>query len=154
MFIMGKNKKSSFLVRLMGLLLLSSAFSLSSAADDVIVMPEFPGGVEALKQYLTDNIVCPTTVRKMDITGEVVVEFTVERAGQLSGINIIKGVCSELDEEALRVVRNMPRWKPGTKNGITTRVKMTLPINFKIYKTSTKYVDESQEVTTKKRRRR
>lgn len=151
---MGKNKKSSFLVRLMGLLLLSSAFSLSSAADDVIVMPEFPGGVEALKQYLTDNIVCPTTVRKMDITGEVVVEFTVERAGQLSGINIIKGVCSELDEEALRVVRNMPRWKPGTKNGITTRVKMTLPINFKIYKTSTKYVDESQEVTTKKRRRR
>ena len=138
----------------MGVLLLSSVFSLSSAADDVIVMPEFPGGVEALKQYLTDNIVCPTAVRKMDITGEVVVEFTVERAGQLSGINIIKGVCSELDEEALRVVRNMPRWKPGTKNGITTRVKMTLPINFKMYKTSTKYIDDSQEVTTKKRRRR
>lgn len=151
---MENNMVSRMFSRVFCMFAISMLFVTKAAADDIVVMPEFPGGVEALKQYLKENIVCPTTVRKMDITGEVVVEFTVERAGQLSGVNIVKGVCSELDEEALRVVRNMPRWKPGTKNGVSTRVKMTLPINFKIYKSSTKYVDESQEVTTKKRFRR
>lgn len=149
-----QNKRNHIIARLFCLLALSLLPLLGHADDDVIVMPEFPGGVEALKEYLTENIVCPTSVRKMDMSGEVVVEFTVERAGQLTGVNIVKGVCSELDEEALRVVKGMPRWKPGTKNGVSTRVKMTLPINFKIFKSSTKYVDESQEVTTKKRRRR
>lgn len=123
--------------------------SLSALAADKIVYPEFPGGTAELKKYLEENIVYPTTARKLEITGEVVVEFTVERNGTLTGINIVKGLSTELDQEALRVARNMPSWKPGTKNGIPVRVTMTMPINFKLHKVEG-FLDNSQEVTTKK----
>ena len=123
-----------------------------SMAADKIVYPEFPGGVTELKKYLEENIVYPTAARQMEITGEVVVEFTVERSGNLTGFNIVKGLSTELDQEALRVARNMPAWKPGTKNGTPVRVTMTMPINFKIHKVEG-YLNSSQEVTAKKSRR-
>ena len=124
-------------------------FCTGAWAEDIIVMPEYPGGEKALQKYLEDNLVYPTAARKMEVTGEVVVEFTVERGGALSGVNVVKGLSTELDQEALRVVRSMGRWKPGTKNGVPVRVKMTLPINFKLRKVEG-YRDESKETTTKK----
>ena len=120
-------------------------------AEDVIVMPEYPGGEKALQKYLAENLVYPTAARKMELTGEVVVEFTVERGGAISGVNVVKGLSTELDQEALRVVRAMGRWKPGTKNGVPVRVTMKLPINFKLRKVEG-YKDELQETTTKKSR--
>jgi TonB family protein len=120
-------------------------------AADKIVYPEYPGGITELRKYLEQNIVYPTAARQMEITGEVVVEFTVERNGTLTGINIVKGLSTELDQEALRVTRNMPSWKPGTKNGIPVRVTMTMPINFKLHKVDG-YLDSSQEVKNKKSR--
>lgn len=128
---------------------LTAMFSISASAADKIVYPEYPGGVTELKKYLSESIVYPTAARKMEIEGEVVVEFTVERNGNLTGINIKKGLATELDQEALRVTRNMPAWKPGTKNGVPVRVTMTMPINFKIHKVEG-YLNSSQEVTTKK----
>lgn len=130
---------------------LTALFSISALAADKIVYPEYPGGVTELKKYLSESIVYPTAARKMEIEGEVVVEFTVERNGNLTGINIKKGLATELDQEALRVTRNMPAWKPGTKNGVPVRVTMTMPINFKIHKVEG-YLNSSQEVTTKKGR--
>jgi len=121
------------------------------AGDDVIVMPEYPGGTPALKKYVEDNLVYPTVARKMELEGEVAVEFTVERGGAISGVNVVKGLSPELDQEALRVVRGMDRWKPGTKNGVPVRVTMTLPINFKLRKVKG-YLDESKETTYKKNR--
>ena len=146
------NKKAKALTschRLMSTLLLVLIFGTSALAEDEIVMPEYPGGTVALKKYLEENVVYPTAARKMELAGEVVVEFTVERGGAISGVNIIKGLSTELDQEALRVVRGMGRWKPGTKNGVPVRVTMTLPINFKLRKVKG-YVDESQETTSKR----
>ena len=139
--------------RLFAAMLLALTCVASIHAEDEIIMPEYPGGTAALKKYLEENIVYPTAARKLELSGEVVVEFTVERGGALSGVNVIKGISPELDQEAIRVVRNMERWKPGTKNGVPVRVTMTLPINFKIRKVKG-YMDDSQETTTKKSRNR
>lgn len=125
-------------------LLLSVFAFVTLWAEDKIVMPEYPGGREALMKYVEENLIYPSTARKMEMSGEVVVEFTVDRGGQLTGINVIKGVSTELDQEALRVVRGMGRWNPGTKNGIPVRVTMTMPINFKLHKVNG-FVDESKE---------
>lgn len=135
------------------LLLITLVASLDVSAEDKIVMPEYPGGREALMDYLEANIVYPSTARKMDLRGEVVVEFTVERGGAITGVNVIKGVAPELDQEAIRVVRNMPRWKPGTKNGNPVRVTMTMPINFKVHRVKG-FLDESKETTWKKSKNR
>lgn len=143
--------KLSLVRRLLTGCLASLLFVLTMQAGDKIVYPEYPGGTEELKKYLAENIVYPTTARKLELEGEVVVEFTVERNGTLTGINIKKSLASELDQEALRVARNMPAWKPGTKNGVPVRVTMTMPINFKIHKVEG-YLNNSQEVTSKKGR--
>lgn len=127
---------------------------LSLFAEDKIVMPEFPGGVSELKKYLEENIIYPTAARQMEITGEVVVEFTVERSGTLTGFNVVKSLSPELDQEALRVVRGMPDWKCGTKNGVPARVTMTLPINFKLHKVVGGYLNQSDEITSKRFHRR
>lgn len=129
--------------------LISMLFSIVLFAEDVIVMPEYPGGREAMAKFVESNLVYPEMARKMQQSGEVVVEFTVERGGALTGVNVIKGICSELDAEAVRVVRSMPRWKPGTKNGVPVRVTMTMPINFKIHHVKG-YLDGSKETTYKK----
>lgn len=123
----------------------SSLLAISSVfAEDKIVMPEYPGGREALQKYIESNLVYPTTARKLEMTGEVVVEFTVERGGMLTSINVVKGLAPELDEEALRVVQGMGRWIPGTKNGVPVRVTMKMPINFKLHKVNG-FLDESKE---------
>ncbi len=146
----GKMQRMFFMRRLL-IVLFSLFFCVGTWAEDVIVMPEYPGGEKALQKFLEENLVYPTAARKMELSGEVVVEFTVERGGAISGVNVIKGLSTELDQEALRVVRSMSRWKPGTKNGVPVRVKMTLPINFKLRKVEG-FRDESKETTLKKAR--
>ena len=144
--------------RLITTLLLSIILAVPSVADDKIDMPEFPGGRRELQKFLAENVIYPTAARQMEITGEVVVEFVVERSGVLTGINIVKGLSPELDQEALRVVKLMPKWKAGRKNGVPTRVKMTMPINFKLHKTNDKYLNTSEAplkpVTSRKQARR
>ena len=140
------------IVRILAFCVMALLWVSASLAGDKIVYPEYPGGVAELRKYLEESIVYPTAARKLEIEGEVVVEFTVERNGTLTGINIKKGLMAELDQEALRVARNMPAWKPGTKNGVPVRITMTMPINFKIHKVEG-YLNTSQEVTSKKGRR-
>ncbi|MBQ5663154.1 MAG: energy transducer TonB [Bacteroidaceae bacterium] len=109
--------------------------------EDVIVMAQFKGGHEALVDYLLQNTRYPAEAMKMEQTGEVVVEFVVERNGMITNARVIKSVSTSLDQEALRVVTNMPNWEPGTKNGLRMRSQLTIPINFKVIREQGKFVD-------------
>ena len=120
------------------------AFNLMGQTEDVIVQPQFPGGRKELLKYMEEHMVYPAEMRRLNKSGEVVVEFFVERNGVISGVNVVKGICKELDDEAIRLTRYMPLWEPGTKNGVPVRYKMTMPINFKIKRKKDKYeVEES-----------
>ena len=109
--------------------------------EDVIVMAQFKGGQEALVDYLLQNTRYPAEAMKEEITGEVIVEFVVERNGMITNAKIVKSVAPSLDQEALRVVTNMPNWEPGTKNGLRMRSQLTIPINFKVIREHGKFVD-------------
>lgn len=97
--------------------------------DKVEVMPEFKGGMDALIKYMGANIKYPKESKK---EGTVYVSFVVDEKGKITNAEITKSVVDVLDKEALRVVKNMPNWKPGKDKGKNVKVKMTLPISFKL----------------------
>lgn len=99
--------------------------------DIVEQMPEYPGGLTALMNYLRVNIRYPATAQKAGIEGRVIVSFIVEPNGSVSNVEIVRSVDTDLDQEALRVVRQMPKWNPGKRAGIPVRVRCCLPIKFK-----------------------
>ncbi len=92
--------------------------------------PEFPGGQGALMQYLQQNLRYPTMAREAGIQGTVFVTFVVERDGSITDVQILRGIGGGLDDEAIRVVENMPRWEPGKQRGQAVRVQFNLPIRF------------------------
>ncbi|MBR5935821.1 MAG: TonB family protein [Bacteroidaceae bacterium] len=94
--------------------------------------PEFPGGNEALLEFLRRNIMYPTIARENNIQGRVIVTFVVNRDGSISDAEVVKGVSPVLDREALRVISTMPHWKPGMQRGKPVRVKYTVPVNFRL----------------------
>ena len=96
----------------------------------VEVMPEFPGGEQALYAFIRDNIAYPTVARENGISGKVFVRFTVQINGQVSDVRVVRGIGGGCDEEAIRVVRMLPAWKPGIQSGRAVAVEYTLPINF------------------------
>ena len=104
-------------------------------------MPEFPGGEKAMMEFLSKNIVYPEKAKEAGIQGRVFVGFVIEKDGSVSNVKIMKGIGGECDEEALRVVKSMPNWKPGKKGGKDVRVSYTLPINFKLSDNQTKKSD-------------
>ncbi len=95
-------------------------------------MPEFPGGVLALRRYIAEHIQYPVLAQENDIEGTVVVKFVVGKKGEVTNVQVIRGVDPLLDSEAVRVVRNLPRFKPGYNNGRPVKVWYTLPIIFKL----------------------
>lgn len=97
-------------------------------------MPEYPGGINGLMAYLSENIKYPQQAYLEGREGRVLVEFVVNRDGSVVEAKVTNPQYSDLDEEALRVVNNMPKWKPGKHKGELVRVKYTLPVNFKIPK--------------------
>ena len=95
--------------------------------------PEFPGGVQALTEYIKNELRYPRNCRKAKIEGRCFVKYTVEENGWLTEIEIIRSSGNkELDKEAVRVIKKMPRWIPGTQCGIPVPVKYILPIRFKL----------------------
>ena len=100
------------------------------AYDVVEEMPKFPGGMQALIQYLTKTIKYPEESEAKGEQGRVVCTFVVEADGKVSNTMIAKGVAPALDKEAERVVSSMPNWIPGKQNGQNVRVNYTLPITF------------------------
>ena len=99
---------------------------------NVETMPEFPGGVSALMEFLSKNVHYPEGAFKNGIQGRVICSFVVEKDGSISDAKIMRSVDTSLDEEALRVVNSMPNWTPGTQSGEPVRVKYTIPITFKL----------------------
>lgn len=93
---------------------------------------EFPGGLPALMKWLSSNIRYPEAAQQNDIQGRVIVKFVVEKDGSIGATEIVKGVDKDLDREALRVVKKMPKWQPGKNNGVAVRSYFTLPVVFKL----------------------
>ena len=95
-------------------------------------MPEFPGGAAKMMEYIQKNIKYPMMARESDIQGRVFVSFVVEPDGSITNVAVLRGIGGGCDEEALRVVRSMPNWKPGKQRGSAVRCSFTVPIVFKL----------------------
>lgn len=95
-------------------------------------MPEFPGGQQALFAYIGKELKYPEQAIEDGIEGVVFVTFVVEADGRITGVKVIRGIGGGCDEEAVRVVRGMPNWKPGKQRGEAVRVKYNLPIRYKL----------------------
>lgn len=94
------------------------------------VMPEFPGGEGAMRAYLRDNLQYPAMARNANVNGKVWIEFLVNKKGEISDVKIMRGIGAGCDEEALRVVLQMPQWTPGKQHGHAVNVRYHLPISF------------------------
>jgi periplasmic protein TonB len=92
--------------------------------------PQFPGGESARVKFLSDNLRYPTMAREAGIQGTVFVTFVVERDGSVTDVRVLRGIGGGCDEEAVRVVQNMPRWQPGRQRGQPVRVQFNMPIRF------------------------
>jgi len=104
----------------------------SKAFMEVEKMPEYPGGVNALMQYLASTIKYPAEARKAKIQGRVFVNFIVEKDGSISHVKVLKGIGHGCDKEAVKAVKNMPRWIPGYQKGKAVRVSFNLPVKFSL----------------------
>ncbi|MCS2234185.1 TonB family protein [Bacteroides faecis] len=100
-------------------------------------LPEFPGGIQAMMKFLSTNIKYPVEAQKKGISGRVIVQFVIMEDGTLDQAKVIRGVDPLLDEEALRVVKSMPKWKPGMDRGEAVKVRFTAPIMFNLSRKDT-----------------
>ncbi len=100
--------------------------------DVVEEMPSFPGGQAALMQFLSSNIKYPVVAQENGVQGRVIVGFVVEKDGSITDVKVMRSVDPSLDREAQRVVKAMPKWKPGKQNGSAVRVKYTVPVVFRL----------------------
>lgn len=108
----------------------------STAKEEVFMvaeqMPEFPGGMKELLKFLQDNLKYPENAMKNNVQGRVIVQFVVEKDGTPTEFKVLRSVDLDLDAEALRVMKAMPKWKPGMQKGQVVRVKFTVPVSFKL----------------------
>lgn len=106
----------------------------STAKEEVFMvaeqMPEFPGGMKELLKFLQDNLKYPENAMKNNVQGRVIVQFVVEKDGTPTEFKVLRSVDPDLDAEALRVMKAMPKWKPGMQKGQVVRVKFTVPVSF------------------------
>ena len=94
--------------------------------------PEFPGGISAFYKYVGERIKYPSQARRMGIEGKVFVQFVVDKDGSLTEVQAVKGIGAGCDEEAVRVLRNIPKFRPGKQRGRAVKVRMVLPIVFRL----------------------
>lgn len=107
-----------------------SSSSENSINDGVEVMPEFPGGPQALFNYLNANVKFPRIAEENGIQGKVVVSYVIDIDGSVTDVQVVQSVHPALDKEAMRVIKNMPKWIPGKHDGKAVQVKYSVPINF------------------------
>ena len=100
--------------------------------DTVEQIPEYPGGMQAMIEFLQTNMKYPEDAAKQKVEGRVMVQFVVETDGSVSDVHVAKQVFPSLDAEAIRVVQAMPKWTPGKDKGRVVRVKYNLPIVFRM----------------------
>ena len=130
-YIKGEAVKVSFKLPVM--FTLDNYEDMDSVYKVVEFMPEFPGGIQALLQYLGSNIKYPEQAKKDSVQGRVFISFVVEKDGQVSNAKLLRGIGGGCDEESLRVVNSMPKWTPGKdENENPVRVAYNLPVLFKL----------------------
>ena len=93
-------------------------------------MPQFPGGDLGLMKYIQKHVKYPAIAKEYNITGKVYVSFIVDKQGKVTNVKIVRGVDKNLDAEAVRVIKSLPKYKPGKQRGKAVRVMFTVPINF------------------------
>ena len=98
----------------------------------VEVMPEFPGGMDQMAKFLSENIKYPEEAKDKGVSGRVFISYVIEKDGSVSSAKVMRGIGGGCDEEALRVVNAVPKWKPGLMKGKPVRVNYMLPVNFKL----------------------
>jgi periplasmic protein TonB len=96
------------------------------------VMPEFPGGNDEMYRFLARNIVYPQKLREKDIEGKVIITFVVRKDGSLDDIKVINKTAKEFADEAIRIIKLMPKWTPGKEKGELVNVKFIVPIKFQV----------------------
>lgn len=94
--------------------------------------PSFPGGLAELNKFLSDNIRYPVIAQENGIQGRVIIRFVVSKTGEISDVQVMRGVDPSLDKEAVRVVQSMPKWIPGRQRGQAVPVYFTLPVVFRL----------------------
>ncbi|MGE5400631.1 MAG: energy transducer TonB [Ignavibacteriales bacterium] len=95
-------------------------------------MPSYPEGEEGLLMFIRENVVYPEIAKRAQVEGKVMVEFVVEKDGNISNVRVVKGIGAGCDEEAVRVCKLLGRFRPGKQNGKPVRVRMTIPFQFKL----------------------
>lgn len=98
----------------------------------VEVQPEFPDGIQALYKWLLENINYPAEAIEEGVQGKIIVEFVISTTGEIENARVLRGRHPALDKEAIRVVKAMPKWTPGSNNGKPVKVLYTLPVTFKL----------------------
>ena len=117
--------------------LFEQLFDLATSYEDTVYqiveqMPQYTGGEEAMMKYVAENIKYPQAAKDKNISGRVFVGFIVEKDGSVSTVKVLRGIGGGCDEEAVRVISSMPKWKPGIKDGKPVRVSYMMPIFFKL----------------------
>jgi protein TonB len=95
-------------------------------------MPSFPGGEQKLLEFVAKNTKYPQIARESGIQGRVFIGFVVEPDGSISNVKVLRGIGGGCDEEAVRVIKSLPKWKPGKQRGKAVRVSYQIPVNFKL----------------------
>lgn len=135
-----KGKTISTLVLLFAFVLVGSFYATGAHFNTPIpdhygdepTMPTYKGGNEAMGQFMVDNIKYPKDAIKEGISGTVYVKLVIKKDGSVSDVTVKKGVHKLLDDEAVRVIKMMPKWNPGKKNGKVVDVEIVLPVKFKL----------------------
>jgi len=113
-----------------------SGSTTDTVIDDFLLMPEifpeFPGSEKAMLSYLSNNIKYPQEARRNGISGIVFVNFIVDENGKVTAVECLRSPHQLLTEEAMRVIKTMPTWRPGMQGGKKVKVKMSLPVNFRL----------------------
>ena len=127
--------KKLFLIMFFMAFVSVNAYSQSDDSDNSVYAmvderAQFPGGQNEMLKYLQENLQYPEAAKANNVHGRVFVKFVVERDGSLSDIQIFRGLGSGCDEEAIRLIQSMPKWKPGKNKGKEVRTSMTVPVNF------------------------
>lgn len=133
-------KRFLWIVMMLPMAFVSMAGSLTSTelekSEEVFLsadkMPEFPGGMAAMQNYLATNVQYPLEAQEKGIQGRVICQFIINTDGTVSDVKVMRNVDKLLEAEAIRVIENMPKWSPGIKDNKIVRVKYTLPITFRL----------------------
>ena len=127
--------KKLFLIMFFMAFVSVNAYSQSDDSDNEVYSmvderAQFPGGQNEMLKYLQENLQYPEAAKANNVHGRVIVKFIIERDGSLSDIKVMKGIGSGCNEEAIRLIQSMPKWKPGKNKGKEVRVSMMVPVNF------------------------